>query len=130
MSIKIIKPGINNFEMKCPKCECVFEYSLEDLRPDLTDDLVECPGCKKLAYHSWRREDPWTDFIDTPVEPEPVKEEKKHGYWVASYDHFLDSTIVKCSQCGYSRSFDGRPDRSSLPDTCPTCGAIMEGSDG
>ena len=54
MAIKIIEPGINNFKMKCPKCECVFEYSLEDLQPNRPEGMIECPCCGELSYHSWR----------------------------------------------------------------------------
>lgn len=46
--IKIIKPG-NVFKVKCPKCNCIFQYEQEDVttkqigRDDF--DTVVCPQC-------------------------------------------------------------------------------------
>lgn len=77
-------------------------------------------------------------LTDIPIAKEIMNEaekrvnkvEKKRGYWVSSYNDFMGTTVVKCSQCGYSRAFEGLLNGSViLPDTCPKCGVGMEGMD-
>ena len=41
------------YRVKCPCCDCEFEYEREDIEGYRTDSArVECPQCGNYLYHS------------------------------------------------------------------------------
>lgn len=49
---------------------------------------------------------------------------KSHrGCWGRTYDAFMDTTTIKCSECKHVEKLDGKV--AILPDKCPGCGADM-----
>lgn len=51
--VTTIKQSSTQFKMLCDKCECIFEYSLEDLNPG-PSEYVFCPCCFKRLFHDQR----------------------------------------------------------------------------
>ena len=120
--IKIIKPGINDFKMRCNKCECIFTYSMEDLKKNSDDtDTVDCPCCGESSYHNWR-EVPYEPG-EVHAESVEVTPEKKCGHWDTSYEPFKQAAAIKCSECGFFTYYEGQ---TTFPHECPECGAVME----
>lgn len=50
---KILK-GVSRFRIKCPYCDCEFEYDSSDIffSNILIGALVSCPRCHNALYHS------------------------------------------------------------------------------
>lgn len=40
------------FKITCPKCGCQFIYDKEDIVAQALVEMVECPSCYKLLWHS------------------------------------------------------------------------------
>lgn len=50
---KILK-GVSRFRIKCPYCDCEFEYDSSDIffSNILIGALVSCPRCHNALYHA------------------------------------------------------------------------------
>lgn len=50
---KILKEG-SKFRIKCPYCDCEFEYDSSDIffSNVIIGALVSCPRCKNALYHT------------------------------------------------------------------------------
>lgn len=50
---KILKEG-SKFRIKCPYCDCEFEYDSSDIffSNIIVGALVSCPRCNNALYHS------------------------------------------------------------------------------
>lgn len=50
---KILKEG-SKFRIKCPYCDCEFEYDSSDIffSNVIVGALVSCPRCNNALYHS------------------------------------------------------------------------------
>lgn len=50
---KILKEG-SRFRIKCPYCDCEFEYDSSDIffSNIIVGALVSCPRCNNALYHS------------------------------------------------------------------------------
>lgn len=50
---KILKE-VSRFRIKCPYCDCEFEYDSSDIffSNIMIGALVSCPSCNNLIYHS------------------------------------------------------------------------------
>lgn len=50
---KILK-GVSRFRIKCPYCDCEFEYDSSDIffSNILLGALVSCPRCHNALYHA------------------------------------------------------------------------------
>ena len=50
---KILK-GVSRFRIKCPYCDCEFEYESSDIffSNILIGALVSCPRCHNALYHA------------------------------------------------------------------------------
>lgn len=58
--IKVIEHGPKTIKARCPKCGCIFEYELEDVKNEMglgfecySYNYVECPDCKYHVYHDY-----------------------------------------------------------------------------
>ena len=50
---KILK-GVSRFRIKCPYCDCEFEYDSSDIffSNIIVGALVSCPRCHNALYHA------------------------------------------------------------------------------
>lgn len=50
---KILK-GVSRFRIKCPYCDCEFEYDSSDIffSNIIIGALVSCPRCNNALYHA------------------------------------------------------------------------------
>lgn len=62
--------------------------------------------------------------------------EVKHGYWKDRYGNKYDNHLYECSVCGkeplyefYSNELQQIKTRQALSNSCPHCGAKMDGAD-
>lgn len=49
--IKVIEHGYSKYRIRCPKCNCLFEYEIKDI--DVYSDTVRCPDCKYECGHNF-----------------------------------------------------------------------------
>lgn len=54
---EVIKHKSDFFIMKCPRCDCVFRYTLKDIIIQTFADKVECPECNIRLNHYDREKD-------------------------------------------------------------------------
>ena len=47
--IKVIEHGYKRYSMRCYKCNCLYEYELEDIR----QGAVDCPDCGRTNNHNF-----------------------------------------------------------------------------
>jgi len=49
MAIRIIKHGLDFLNAQCPKCRCLFEFTVEDMETYFTGvdkiEQIRCPDC-------------------------------------------------------------------------------------
>lgn len=47
--ITVIEHGYKKYRIRCDKCNCLYEYELEDV----TQDSVDCPDCGQSNCHNF-----------------------------------------------------------------------------
>lgn len=47
--IKVIEHGYKKYQTSCDRCECRFEYEIDDVN---SKGVVQCPDCKNDCYHT------------------------------------------------------------------------------
>lgn len=47
--IKVIEHGYKKYSIRCNKCNCLYEYELEDVM----QDIIVCPDCGQNNYHNF-----------------------------------------------------------------------------
>lgn len=59
--MKIIRQGKKTFTGYCTRCDCIFEYEIQDIDGS---DMVECPDCGHKNLH-FLNQTTSTDYINT-----------------------------------------------------------------
>ncbi len=52
--MKILKNKTQSFTTECDVCECVFQYTADDVYTTFTPPYIYCPCCKRKILHSNR----------------------------------------------------------------------------
>ena len=55
--MKIIKHKPDFYIMKCLYCDCVFSYTLEELKAEMFELIVNCPECNTPSNHNGREKE-------------------------------------------------------------------------
>lgn len=100
MAIKIIKQAAERFTMECHRCECVFEYNLEDINKKYTQESVICPVCNGVNPHNERMRIDIEEFVATKDYVGMVDELAK------DIIETLEDCGGDCSHCEFERYKD------------------------
>jgi len=108
--MRVIKHGKKEFTVTCPRCGCVFAYTLEELCERWPLKFIRCPDCEEGVYH---KEQEAEAISDSNISPGGNDTTTSDNCPVCGSIMFCDHSVVYtsnppkykwiCPKCGFSR---------------------------